>query len=151
MGGLTCCSFFGLEFTFFLFIYCQLLFLRSYGCAKLVNTRLFPRGGLFAQGSRIKREPRKFAFSRDLVEFQEQNDYDSGKCDFFTFVVKYPFRSRVVSLYIYFTILALIQTIINNLKDLFSSIIYNFNPNQHSMKDIAIRYNIPVIIREFLT
>ena len=51
---------------------------------KVINQKWVPRGGFVPRAScspraRPKRESKKFAFARDLIEDQELFDYDSGE------------------------------------------------------------------------
>ena len=62
-------------------------FVRTLGAlagGKVINQKWVARGGFVPRSSyspraRTKRDTKKFAFARDLIEDQELFDYDSGK------------------------------------------------------------------------
>ena len=63
--------------------------------AGIMSPRRSPRGGFLPRGShspreRIKRDSKKFTFSRDLIEDQELFDYETGELDLYLHcMVKY--------------------------------------------------------------
>ena len=62
---------------------------------RIMSPRRSPRGGFLQRGShspreRIKRDSKRFTFSRDLIEDQELFDYETGELNLFLhFMVKY--------------------------------------------------------------
>ena len=63
-----------------------------------MNPKWLPRGGFLPRGShtpraRLNRGSKKFAFARDLIEDQEQFDYESGEWDSF---IKYGQISTLI-------------------------------------------------------
>ena len=80
----------GLEFVYILYPFRDILpivfFFRGYGGARVTNSEWLPRASLFSQGAhlsklKIKQETKKFAFSRELIEYPDHDAYEKGKCN----------------------------------------------------------------------